>query len=344
MRRLAAHLSVPLLSLGLASCGSEVLINGSSECVAGQEISCACEDGRTGSQTCSSDGSEYSPCVCTGGPGQGGRGGDGGAPPTACDANEDCPTPGPCLVGVCAGGECAAQAAPDGSFCDDGVFCNGGEVCSAGSCLNANTPACVPQNVCEQVVCDEMAAACFSSTIDFCASGDGCCPPGCTEDIDDDCLYWESGVQQNVPESELTGWELCHIDSYQDNSGLGPLLNACDKGKLLMACRQTGSPVFTLLAMADRGDVLFECGASVDCVHQANGVGWYFSSSYSWGFAPGGEPVNRNSCDYNGGGQTLPHLRMCWHTGQSALTTGYRCGDNDLNFEPGWERLVFHAD
>jgi hypothetical protein len=41
--------------------------------------------------------------------------------------------------------------------------------------------------------------------------------------------------------------------------------------------------------------------------------------------------------------QTLPELRMCWHTGD-AITPGFRCGNNDLNSAADWERVIYHAD
>ena len=96
--------------------------------------------------------------------------------------------------------------------------------------------------------------------------------------------------------------------------------------------------------MGARADVLWECGQTNSCVHQHNGVGWYHSDDYSWGFAPGGEEVDRQSCDWDGNGpQTFPELRMCWHTDNGNITTGYRCGDNDLNSNSGWERLIYHV-
>jgi hypothetical protein len=32
---------------------------------------------------------------------------------------------------------------------------------------------------------------------------------------------------------------------------------------------------------------------------------------------------------------------MCWHTGSGDIETGYRCGDNNLNFDAGWERIIY---
>jgi hypothetical protein len=95
--------------------------------------------------------------------------------------------------------------------------------------------------------------------------------------------------------------------------------------------------------MAPRADVLFNCGEQNNCTQQSNGVGWYYSTTWSWGFAPGGLPVNRDSCDFNDGGQASPQLRLCWHTGGNSLTGGYRCG-NDTPFGSDWHRIVFEAD
>ena len=143
----------------------------------------------------------------------------------------------------------------------------------------------------------------------------------------------------------LAGWTQCYSDNYSSSTGniTTILTTQCTKNKLLMACRPVGAANFTLLAAAPRADVTFECGNQNNCTKQSNGVGWYFNNSYSWGFAPGGEPVNRFSCDYNGGGQSVADKRLCWHTGGS-VASGYRCGDNSLNGDSGWQRAIFEAD
>jgi hypothetical protein len=154
-----------------------------------------------------------------------------------------------------------------------------------------------------------------------------------------------AGVQQNVDPSMLAGWSHCWSGVYSDSQPpLSTILAQCDKAKLLMACRPVGAAPYTLLAMAPRADVLFDCGTQSNCTKQSNGVGWYYDESWSWGFAPGGLPVNRNSCDYNDGSQIQPELRMCWHTGGNSINSGYRCGSNDLNGAADWERVVYEAD
>jgi hypothetical protein len=268
------------------------------------------------------------------------------------DPNPCAPPDNPCLVGVCDEffWTCTSGPGNDGMPCDDGNFCSGDEVCSSGQCVGgqpANEGAacddangCTAGTSCVNGVCDDPM-----SEILACGTGDSCCPAGCTLAQDGDCLYWVPGVQQNVDPNTLTGWSQCWSGTYdQSFPSLQNILAQCDKQKLLMACRPVGQQAYTLVAMGPRSDVLFDCGSQTNCTKQSNGVGWYYSSSYSWGFAPGNLPVTRNSCDFNDGFQQLPEQRMCWHTGGNNINSGYRCGSNDLNGAFDWERVLFEAD
>jgi hypothetical protein len=264
------------------------------------------------------------------------------------DANT-CTAPGDvCMVGACDEGtdKCVAVPGNDGAACDDGSLCTAGETCAAGKCVGG-----MPAN--DGAACDD-ADGCTSGTtcaagactnpqgqIVQCTNNDMCCPAGCGGN-DSDCLYWASGVLQNVAPATLTGWTQCWSGTYDQNQPLmSTILQQCSKGKLLLACRPTGSAAYTLVAMAPRPDVLFDCSSNATCVHNSNGVGWYYSDSWSWGFAPENEPVSRNSCDV---GASQPNLRMCWHSGGQSINTGYRCGNNSLSGAANWERAVFHAD
>jgi hypothetical protein len=116
-----------------------------------------------------------------------------------------------------------------------------------------------------------------------------------------------------------------------------------------MGCRQLGSSTLLVAAWAPRSDVLFDTGTG-NVPHNANNVGWYYNSSYSWGFAPQGDVITRNSCDttassFDGFSGADPTKRLCWHTGGGLINGGWRCGSNDsLNGNPSYERLVYHAD
>ncbi|HEX2871713.1 MAG TPA: hypothetical protein VHP33_10660 [Polyangiaceae bacterium] len=157
-----------------------------------------------------------------------------------------------------------------------------------------------------------------------------------------------TGIQQNLPVSSLTGWTQCFSETYgQSSTDLGTVQKLCQGSLLMLACRPVGSPNLQLAAYAARADVLYDTGFGND-VHNANGVGWYYSGDQSWGFAPLGLSIVRNSCDTqdssivrDGGGGDQ---RLCWHTGGSYLQGGWRCGYNDtLNASFDYERLIFTA-
>src|SRR5262249_14846106 len=155
--------------------------------------------------------------------------------------------------------------------------------------------------------------------------------------------------QNNVPVASLTGWSQCFIGTYDQSASLTQIQQQCNKAKLMLACRPTGAATLDVLAMAPRDDVLYECGSVATCEHDANGVGWYYDNSDSWGFAPAGSPVNRNSCDivdsmtYPGGGASDGAQRICWHTGGGSLAGGWRCGKPDF-LGNTYERLIYQAD
>ncbi|WP_434427065.1 hypothetical protein [Nannocystis pusilla] len=76
--------------------------------------------------------------------------------------------------------------------------------------------------------------------------------------------------------------------------------------------------------------------------HEANGVAWYFSGDWSWGFALAGDEVNRTECDT---AEDHSKLRLCRHTIGTQLDNGWRCGaDTSLDDSFEFERWVFAAD
>ncbi|MBK8259546.1 MAG: hypothetical protein IPK82_43670 [Polyangiaceae bacterium] len=260
----------------------------------------------------------------------------------------------PCKVGICSEAQqtCISVAGNDGAACDDKNLCTAGETCFQGKCLGGmpanNGAVCDDANGCTGgTTCSNGACAAPTSEITQCVDGDMCCPAGCANDKD--CLYWKSGPQVDVPEGELVGWNECYSGNYDSFDSLSTILQNCDAAKLLLACRPAGDVVFSVVAMGLRDDVLFDCGQSANCSHDANGVAWYYSGEYSWGFAPASSPVNRNSCDivdslsYPGGGASDGDQRICWHTGGNSLSSGWRCGKDDfIGFN--YERVIFEAN
>ncbi|MCB9548300.1 MAG: hypothetical protein H6706_20990 [Myxococcales bacterium] len=211
--------------------------------------------------------------------------------------------------------------------CADGALCVGGQCVGAARCGDGNV---------------DPGEACDDGNND---AGDGCDP---------DCQLEAPpvaglipGVQQNVPEADVLarGWRPCYAGTYgQGGVGLDGVFAGCEGDQMMLACRPVGNANLTLAAEGVRDEVLLDVGNDAAAAHQHNGTTWYYSPTFSMGFAPGGEPVNRSSCDFNPGNQTVPEQRMCWHTGENALQSGYRCGANDLNGDNGWERLIYVRD
>ncbi|MCA9546502.1 MAG: hypothetical protein KC613_18990, partial [Myxococcales bacterium] len=150
------------------------------------------------------------------------------------------------------------------------------------------------------------------------------------------------GVRENTPDASLEGWEPCHTSLYgATTNGLSASLNAnCDGQYIMYGCRPVGAANWTLLAQGERASVFRDTGNG-NATTRHNGVEWYFSTSYSIGFAPEGQPVSRNSCDTQGG---QGNLRMCWHSNGDRMTSGYRCGNNFLNGNNGWERRIWTSN
>lgn len=156
--------------------------------------------------------------------------------------------------------------------------------------------------------------------------------------------YYPFGPQANVPESSLVGWQLCYRAFYNTFSpSLATIQTACNGDYLLLAGRPVGSTTFTVVAAGPRADVLFDTGGSSSSTrnvpHNANGTGWYYNASWSWGYAKAGDPINRVSCDVESINGTL---RLCWHTGNGNINGGYRAGTTaGLNSSTAWERFIY---
>lgn len=162
------------------------------------------------------------------------------------------------------------------------------------------------------------------------------------------------GVQNNITAADISGWGFTQCFSgnyYSGSDNIATALGGCQGGMLMMAAKQIGSNTFTVAAAGLRDDVLFDPGvsyannsASRSATHNANGVEWYFSDSWSWGFAPGGSSVFRNSCDTGYGADTASQ-RLCWHTYGGNFDYGYSAGGNSEGSGGGnYERFLFAAD
>lgn len=217
-----------------------------------------------------------------------------------------------------------------------GNRCDFGKTCTGGLCCNQGQLAC--GGVCSTV----------SDDAKNCGTCGNVCPAATPYCSSSKCVdrYVRVGVQTNVPVATATsGWTECYKEGYEANSSIAALLASCSKSKLMMACRQTGSPTFNVLAQAPRADVFFDTGSGSNSTHTANGVAWYFNDDWSFGFAPAGAVVNRNSCDVEdlNGNEPNYATRMCVHTGGGQTSDGWRCGGN-AGVNNGWERIIYQGD
>ena len=103
-------------------------------------------------------------------------------------------------------------------------------------------------------------------------------------------LYEFSGIKEYLPIADLNGWSECYKDYYATSGTLlDDIKSSCSGNKIMLACRETGSGTLKVAAYADRTEVFLNTGDGGNTVHTANGVDWYYSESYSMGFAPVGE-------------------------------------------------------
>ncbi len=280
----------------------------------------------------------------------------GGFTECAEDGQIICPAqPGPPRDEECNGFDDDCDGIPDEDFggeaCEVGIgACNrqGFRVCTGDGELACNVTAGEPSGE----VCNDIDDDC-DGTVDEgyvellgepCTVGQGVCARESIYQCDPEGRgggYAFEGIRQNVALAEIEegGFEECFSGVYNGNENIAQILEDCGEGILLMGCMPNGAEALTLAAMGERDEVLTDVGNVRDAVHNHNGVDWYFNDSYSWGFAAEGSGVARGSCDTS---NVQPEFRMCWHTSNGALSSGYRCGNQFLNGNAGWTRVIYH--
>jgi len=281
-----------------------------------------------------------------------------------CSTNHITPS---CVQGTC-DGQCAANfddcngtKLKDGCETDlrtDAVHCGKcGVTCSNN---NVDSPRC-SRGVCDGTCSkgfddcnlDRQLDGCETDVLNdsancgkcgvTCADGEACTAGKCGS------LLTFSGVAQGLSTALLTGWSQCYVEAYGEaKTPVADVQKACSGSLVMLACRAKGSSTLQLAAYAPRADVFFDTGSGGnDMPHAANGVGWYYSPRYSWGFAPQGAAITRSSCDIED--STIKSgvdgdKRLCWHTQQDRIAGGWRCGRNDnLNADTSFERVMFTA-
>lgn len=150
--------------------------------------------------------------------------------------------------------------------------------------------------------------------------------------------YYPFGPRADVPKSALEGWQICHQSAYNSTTALSTVLAACDGTWLMLAGGPAGANTLTVLAAAPRSAVITDTGMT-NTPTNSNGTGWYFNSTFSWGFANQGDAINRTSCDSTVA--TNPHLRLCWHTNSGNFSPGWRAGVNESLSTSAYTRYIY---
>lgn len=99
-----------------------------------------------------------------------------------------------------------------------------------------------------------------------------------------------------------------------------------------------------IAAQAPREDVMFNTNMQQDeslpvVPHVANGVAWYWNTSYSFGFAPEGEEIVLNVCDVVDGDD-----RICIHFDRTFIYFGYRCGNIKNAYVNNYYRTILQTN
>jgi cysteine-rich repeat protein len=211
--------------------------------------------------------------------------------------------------------------------CGDGFVQAGVEDCDDGNA--DNTDACVQG--CKPASCGD---GFVQQGVEECDDGNSLDGDGCSTACKSE-LYDFTGVQTNLPISELKGWTECFKSAFNTTHPVSQVTAACTGSKMLMGCRTTGNSVLKAAAWANTSVVLNvkpNKGTEV-----SNGAKWYYNPTYSWGFVGANESLSLNSCD-----TTSSATRMCIHMGNNNLETGYRCGTSTGSLS-GWERVFYTA-
>ncbi len=270
--------------------------------------------------------------------------------------------PGPAGDEVCNGVDDDCDGETDEGQTERACYPGPPGTADAGACRAGRTACVAGAEVCADAVvpvgeaCDGADRDCDGRVDEGCAGcGDGRVGPGegcddgnriggdgCAADCSVEGAGLIAGIQRDVPLDALAdrGWRPCHISLYGDGgTPLDEVLAGCGGTHLLIGCARVGDDRLTLAAEGAFDQVTADVGDGEGAVTPHNGVDFYFSRAASWGFAPAGAGVVRNTCDVQD--QESPE-RMCWHTAGDAFRGGWRCGAAvRLNESRDWQRLIF---
>ena len=144
-----------------------------------------------------------------------------------------------------------------------------------------------------------------------------------------------SGVQLNIPDSFLAGWKSHYDKPYSHVTTASDLLSVPASAKLIFVGARNPEGKITLGAVGARDVVLQE--TKHNKTRQDNEVEWYLTPTKSFGFAPAGATILQYSADTTMVEEAAK--RLSWHLNGNS---GFRAGDNRLNVNDQWRKLVFY--
>lgn len=282
--------------------------------------------------------------------------------PTACDDGDPCTTDALSgSAGACSAA-CSATRIPGcgdtPERCGNGVV-DAGEACdpAIASGVGACPTSCAAPAACERTVLEGSPAACSArcvpQAISACASGDGCCPSGCTNATDSECAPIERcgngvldanetcdrAIPAGLPGACPTACddsEACTTDVLQGT--VGSCTRACGVTPVTRCvsgdgCCPTGcfSPADTECPLAPNPYIGRACAADSEC-----GSGGFCGTEAESGFTGGycsracatdADCGAGSLCDARAGESSGVCYRACATNAECAGRSGYECYD-----------------
>lgn len=168
------------------------------------------------------------------------------------------------------------------------------------------------------------------------------CDDGNTENGDGcskDCQRYDYfGIDTEVKEEELVGWEPCWSGPYYWGMPVDTLWNSCSgASQLMFACRKYGYAKYNAVAHTITSDISTKVETPQDYT-LSNGSAWMYYAPNGYGYLAVGDPYQFSGC--NGG------YGLCWpiHKGMKEVFD-YKghCGSNVIDpygIGGEWEKVV----